>query len=284
MANEYAVNAEDLARVAEAIRQKGETEAALAFPDGFVSAVSAISTGAELNYSVTAYESENELPQTADENTIAVITDKEITAHVFATEEPQTPAEGLVWFETGAAGKVYFAATADGSIYLYPSKAKQYVSGAWASKAAKIYQNGWIDWSVYLFEQGNGTSAEFTLTGTTTAEAGWNVSANRILYSNNSDIGGAGVFSPKVSGYSKLCIDMKYTARASATEILTFGLSSNTTIDLLASESQLGWSGKTTVPYSTTRQTAELNITGKTGYVKFHSLGTAGEIYNIWLE
>ena len=156
MANEYAINVEDLLAVADAIRDKGEKAETLAFPDEFVSAVQKISTGAELNYSVAAYASEDELPQTADENTIAVITDTEITAHVFAAEEPKTPAEGLVWFETGAAGKVYFAATADGSIYLYPSKARQYVSGAWVSKNAKIFQNTtWNSIIIVLFEAGN---------------------------------------------------------------------------------------------------------------------------------
>ena len=43
--NEYAVNQADLTSVADAIRTKGGTSAALAFPDGFVSAVEAIQAG-----------------------------------------------------------------------------------------------------------------------------------------------------------------------------------------------------------------------------------------------
>lgn len=45
MANEYAVNQADLAAVADAIRQKGGTSNALAFPGGFVNAVAAIQAG-----------------------------------------------------------------------------------------------------------------------------------------------------------------------------------------------------------------------------------------------
>ena len=43
---EYLVHGEDLTSVAEAIRQKGGTTEPLQFPDGFVSAVEAIETGA----------------------------------------------------------------------------------------------------------------------------------------------------------------------------------------------------------------------------------------------
>lgn len=45
MANEYSINQSDLVSVANAIRVKGGTSEALAFPDGFVSAVQAIQAG-----------------------------------------------------------------------------------------------------------------------------------------------------------------------------------------------------------------------------------------------
>lgn len=49
MANEYAVNSTDLTSVADAIRSKGGTSDALSFPNGFVSAISAIQTGSSDN-------------------------------------------------------------------------------------------------------------------------------------------------------------------------------------------------------------------------------------------
>lgn len=45
MANEYLVNSSDMTAVADAIRAKGGTSEALAFPGGFVSAVQAIQAG-----------------------------------------------------------------------------------------------------------------------------------------------------------------------------------------------------------------------------------------------
>lgn len=45
MANEYAVNSADLLAVAEAIRTKGGTTDSMAFPDGFVAAISSLKTG-----------------------------------------------------------------------------------------------------------------------------------------------------------------------------------------------------------------------------------------------
>lgn len=45
MANEYAVNSEDLRAVAEAIRTKGGTAESLAFPDGFIAAIESLETG-----------------------------------------------------------------------------------------------------------------------------------------------------------------------------------------------------------------------------------------------
>ena len=54
MANYLATDA-DLAAVADAIRTKGGTSAALAFPDGFVDAIEAISGGGGLPSSVLAH-------------------------------------------------------------------------------------------------------------------------------------------------------------------------------------------------------------------------------------
>lgn len=65
MANEYAVNQADLAAVADAIRAKGGTPDALAFPDGFVDAVGAIQTGGMdylemlLNNTLTDYSNDS---------------------------------------------------------------------------------------------------------------------------------------------------------------------------------------------------------------------------------
>lgn len=56
MATEYLTNDTDLKAVADAIRTKAGSTAALAFPDGFVSAVNGIQTGGDSG--VTWYKSQ----------------------------------------------------------------------------------------------------------------------------------------------------------------------------------------------------------------------------------
>lgn len=67
MANEYFVNADDLTAVADAIREKGDTSDALAFPDGFVGAIEAIQAGGDDLYAAIA------------EGTVTEINDDKIT-------------------------------------------------------------------------------------------------------------------------------------------------------------------------------------------------------------
>lgn len=111
--------------------------------------------GAGLNFSVKAYASESALPSVEKENTIAVITETDITSWIFSATEPETPEEGMVWFHVGASSPVAFNALKNGGITVYPLSAKQYVSGAFVTVTAKSYQNGsWVDWFVYLFNYG----------------------------------------------------------------------------------------------------------------------------------
>lgn len=112
--------------------------------------------GRDLNFKVIAVASESALPTSAEENTIAVITTAAITSYVFSSTVPTSPVEGMVWFATGTASTVGFNAIKKDGLWVYPTGCQQYVSGAWASKVAKIYQNGaWRVWSRYLYNAGD---------------------------------------------------------------------------------------------------------------------------------
>ena len=95
------------------------------------------------------------LPATAAANTIAVITETEITGWVFSVSAPETPAEGMVWFAIGNNSPVAFNAIKKNGLWVYPSSCQQYVSGSWVSKTAKTYKGGaWKDWLYWLYDTG----------------------------------------------------------------------------------------------------------------------------------
>ena len=153
MANEYAVNQADLISVADAIRAKGETAEALAFPDGFVTAIGEIQTGYELNFTVVGGTTE---PENPTENTIWVSTDQAITGWVFSHNLPDSPSEGMVWIVNGISGVHEFDAVTDVSLRVQVESVKQYIGGAWVVKTTEVYQNGvWNETILNLYKYGN---------------------------------------------------------------------------------------------------------------------------------
>ena len=83
---EYLINATDLTKVASAIREKGGTSASLVYPEGFVSAIQAIRTGASLQIivttsagaTVTATKDSKTVSGTADTNGECILTVNEV--------------------------------------------------------------------------------------------------------------------------------------------------------------------------------------------------------------
>lgn len=71
-------------------------------------------------------------------------------------EKPDAIKEGYTWIETSSISSCEFNALQDNNITVYPIHVKQYISGKWVDKDAKIYQNGaWKDWTRYLFSANN---------------------------------------------------------------------------------------------------------------------------------
>jgi hypothetical protein len=108
-----------------------------------------------LNFSVVAYAQESALPSTANANTIAIITDTSITSYTFSATAPTSPTAGMVWIIIGSKSMTPFNALTSNQLTVYPISAMQYISGAWVSKTAKIYQSGWKSWfDGWLFNNG----------------------------------------------------------------------------------------------------------------------------------
>lgn len=163
MAIDKAIDSSKLDRemlaTANAIREKGKTAAAIPWEDetGYAAPILALKGGADLNFSVVAYASEDELPETADENTIAVITSNEITSWAFSATEPENPQTGMVWFKVGTTSSTEFNALKENGIQVYPLYAKQYNGSTWVDMPAKSYQGGkWVEWwDGTLYDAGN---------------------------------------------------------------------------------------------------------------------------------
>ena len=101
-----------------------------------------------------AVENAENLPASAKEGTIAVITDTAVGNVYIQNTEPDSPAVGDVWVNTGVTSQ---APIQIGNVTLYPSAAKQYGDGVWAPAIAKVYLNGaWVELiSGMLYDSGN---------------------------------------------------------------------------------------------------------------------------------
>ena len=111
-------------------------------------------SNAGLNFSVVRYTSENVLPATAEENTIAVFTNTEIASWVFASTEPVEPVNGMVWFYTAASSTREFNALKENALYAYPVYANQYINNEWVSVGIQIYQDGWQAFELLMYKDG----------------------------------------------------------------------------------------------------------------------------------
>ena len=115
--------------------------------------------GATLNFKVVGGSS---APENPGKNTIWVNTSTAITNWIFSRSAPEIPSAGMVWIHSGAASSAEFNALKKNGIMISPISVKQYVSGAWENRTAKIYQDGaWIDFVKWLYNNGtwgNGTA------------------------------------------------------------------------------------------------------------------------------
>lgn len=157
MANEYAVNQADLTSVADAIREKGGTAAPLAFPAGFISAIRGIKAGGGASLQVIAVSGEDALPETANENTIAVLTELEIGTVYVQNTQPETANAGDVFITTGNILHTINLAE-DGALQVNLGPVYIFNGTAWEATEAYLYTGGeWVRHSnvVYLYRAGS---------------------------------------------------------------------------------------------------------------------------------
>lgn len=114
--------------------------------------------GTSLNFKVVGGTTE---PINPKDNIIWVNTSNKITGWYFSYKQPESMAEGEIWFATGASSDVAFNALKKNDVHIYPVKATQYVNSELKEVTAKFYQDG--EWrllvhELYLYD--NGTFAD----------------------------------------------------------------------------------------------------------------------------
>ena len=157
-------------------------------------------------------------PGSPKENTIWINTSTAITSYVFSATQP-TGSNGMVWISTGIASPAAFNALKKNGIQLYPLTAKQYVSGAWVDKTAKIYQgNAWKEiiadlWLYNVGDQCTGVTGgwSFKWEGSSSTLA-WDTGST--LHAESKDSKYSGFVTKNaidLTQYSKLCYEATST-------------------------------------------------------------------------
>lgn len=153
MANEFVANAADVIGVADVIRERAEVTDKLQWPEGWKAAIRGIKGGADINFEVVGGMVR---PSDPKENTIWVETEHEITGWAFSADEPEEPADGMVWILTTLDRFASFNALKNKAVMVYPREAMQYFDGKWNSMKAESFAGGeWTPWILYLYKEGN---------------------------------------------------------------------------------------------------------------------------------
>lgn len=112
-----------------------------------------------LNFEVKVYASENDLPSTAKENSIAAITTAGSASWVFSFIEPSDT--NIIWFKIGTESTISFNMLKKNAIYIYPISCNVHNGDKWHTIDSWIYKSsGWVKFSelvtaTYLYQPGD---------------------------------------------------------------------------------------------------------------------------------
>lgn len=238
--------------------------------------------GGTLNFSVEAFASLDALPETAGENTVAIITDTPITGYGFYSSQPSVTTDGFVWIDTATASNASFNALAENALMVYPVSAQQYIGGAWVSKAMRVYKNGeWASPSFLLYQSGDqfssvtggweyalgtGCSGSIEDTYITTSSPGGSNTRTYIMPTNAIDL----------TNYSTLAVyAVSYHLRDVAGDQSYITVSPDNTMSPGANPTAVAQAALTASATNTEYQWTELDISNVTGsyYLKLWASG-----------
>ena len=257
--------------------------------DAFIVRKSGSKKGGGLLLKVIAASSAAALPESAAENTLAVITGTDITSWAFCSVRQEAyNVEGFVWFYTKEAEE-YTSVNIlpENEVRLNINACMQYHNGVWTVKPSWIYTGGaWIRNATVLYCKGD---KETPLTGgirlfaATHGKYTDNADSVTLSYSNttpnrNSSMTIKTAFD--LSAYSAICVDADVTAVGSTSYGFYVGVIADladTTFEAMEN------------PYRTTekgRKTHRLTVPAGLSavYVMVAAAVATATVYKIWLE
>ena len=233
-------------------------------------------------------------PETAQENALWVQTKTPVTDYVFSPVQPDSPAEGTVWFHTIGEG-VNFILDKKQKLRFHLEAAYQYVGGAWRSVDVSVYAGtGWEQivsnriyfynkgvqctdltggWAVKNHETGNGVLKEAYISVGPDPGTSFGSSQNiSNIHTNNK------VYIP--DGYTKLCARVNLTGNASS---FKFGLGTGLVLQ------GGGYKAYTELPSGTVGEyTVEVDVAEyvyqSVANIVFYATKCEGQITEVWLE
>jgi hypothetical protein len=151
----YVVFDAELTDVAQAIREKGGTTEELVFPEGFINAIHNISGGAGV--SVITAASASELPETANQFTIALITETPISNVYIQSTIPEFTNNGDIIMLTSKAERYINLFESGGNFEVGVCGAYISNTGVWDFVDTYIFIDGaWVFlWSAQLYYNNN---------------------------------------------------------------------------------------------------------------------------------
>lgn len=244
--------------------------------------------GVGLNFKVEAYATAAQLPASAAENTIGVITSTAIPGYVFAASEPDKanlPA-GTVWIKTGASSNLAFNAVKKNTIMVYPTACKQLLGGSWVDVTARSFIGGkWVDWIAYLFTESDGqvvpwVFASYNNNGTVGIQNGAIVFGYSVV--DNAYTAAGTEMAVDLSGFTKLCFDVQVSTMYGSSEgPIAVGV---TPARVAAGYQKNKFTKSASTAADNVRRVITVDISGlSTGYISIHGLMKA-TVYNVWME
>lgn len=102
-----------------------------------------------------AYPAVGNLPASAEDGTVAVITTTPLGNVTVDIAQPAVAAAGDLWLSTLFVGRAALTLGEKPLAKAYPFVATQYIGGVWTYVRAFVYRGGWVELRAWLYDMGN---------------------------------------------------------------------------------------------------------------------------------